>query len=78
MFFLWTRTPSEAQKYYYKPIHTSYDIIKLIIFDGAQYQEYAELCQCFQKYLTKLFDNVDYDYQAQAIKINSLIITDEI
>lgn len=78
IFFLWTRTPTEAQKYYYKPINSRYDIIKLIIFDGAQYQEYSELCKLFQKYLTKLFNNVEYNYQTQSVIINNVTITDEI
>lgn len=78
IFFLWTRTPKEAQKYYYQPINSSYDIIQLIIFDAVQYQEYIELCKSFQKYIEKLFDNVEYDYQQKLLVINGITITTEI
>lgn len=78
VFFLWTRTPKDAQKYYYKPIQTSYDIISLILFDGIKYQEYNELSNLFKFYLDKLFTNIEYDYQTQTIKIDNIIITAEI
>ena len=78
VFFLWTRTPSDAQKYYYKKIDTTLDIIKLIVFDGAQYQEASELSKDYKRYLEKWIPNIEFDYQNQQLKVNSITITTDI
>ena len=78
IFFLWTRTPKEAQKYYYKPIETSLDIITLIVFDSAQYQEFHELSESFRNYLIKRIPDIEYDFQNQLFKVNDITITAEI
>lgn len=78
IFFLWTRTPKDAQKYYYKKIETSLDMITLIVFDAAQYKEYADLSKDYTKYLKKWLPDIEFDYKHQKLKIKGLTITPDI
>lgn len=78
IFFLWTRTPADAQKYYYKPIKSSLDMVTLIVFDGAQFQEYAELSASYKKYLNKWIPDIEFDYHTQELKVKGITINPEI
>lgn len=78
IFFLWTRTPADAQKYYYKKIETSLDIITLIVFDSSQYRECSELSKQYKEYLEKWIPNIEFDYKNQQLKVNSITITTDI
>lgn len=75
IFFLWTRSPADAQKYYYKKVETSLDMITLIVFDAVQYQEYNELSENYKKYLEKWLPDIEYDYHTQELKVNHITIT---
>lgn len=78
IFFLWTRTPKDAQKYYYKEITTALDMVTLIVFDASQYQEYSKLSKQYKEYLQKWIPNIEFDYQNQELKVNNITITAEI
>ena len=78
IFFLWTRSISSAQTYCYKPISCALDMIKLILFDSGQYQEYIELNSAYQKYLEKWIPNIEFDYQHKELKVKDIIITPDI
>ena len=78
IFFLWTRSPTDAQKYYYKKVETSLDMITIIVFDASQYQEYSELSKQYKEYLKKWIPDIEFDYQNQELKVKGITITTDI
>lgn len=78
VFFLWTRTPADAQKYYYQKVETALDMITVIVFDAAQYQETSELSKQYKEYLEKWIPNIEFDYHNQVMKVRDITITPEI
>lgn len=53
-------------------------MIRVIVFDSSQYQEYAELSQQYKNYLEKWIPNIEFDYPKQEMKVNDITITPEI
>lgn len=78
VFFLWSGPIKEVQKYYYKKVETPLEMITLIVFDAAQYREYAALSAQYKVYLQKWIPDIEFDYQEQSLKVNNLTITNEI
>ena len=78
IFFLWTRSPIDAQKYYYKKVETALDMITIIVFDASQYQEYSELSKQYKEYLKKWIPDIEFDYQNQELKVKGITITTDI
>ena len=78
IFFLWTRTIKDAQKYYYKKVDTALDMINLIVFDAGQYKEYKELHDYYEFYLRRWLPEIEIDYVQKQFKIKDIIINNDI
>lgn len=78
VFFMWTRNIEDAQKYCFKKINNSLDIIKLYIFEASQFKEYSKVSAQFKEYLSKVIYDLDFDYKEHNLLVNGLTITEEI
>ena len=78
IFFLWTRTAKDSQKYYYKKVETALDMISLIVFDAGQYKEYKELHDYYEFYLKRWLPEIEMDYKLKQFKINGITINNDI
>jgi len=78
IFFLWTRNLNDAQKFCFKKVETSLDMIKLFVFEASQFKEYAKLSKQFKKYLQKIIPNLTINYEGHEFIVEDVIITEEI
>lgn len=76
--FFWTRPLSDTQKIYFKAADSALGMIKLIIFDAVQFQEYSELTSLYKIYLEKWIPNIEYDYENRELKVDDITITPDV
>lgn len=75
---LWTRNIKELSAQLKLEIKSPFEVNTLLIFQLGYYKQYKKIADTLRRAFEKIFDNCDFDFNNKQIKINNVILTDEI
>ena len=78
VFHIWTSSQEKIQKMSVIPCETSYDFLKIVLFNLGAYKEYSSIAEDFKKALDFFIPSIQIDYKNKELIVEDITITEQI